>query len=281
MNLTVLVRFRLRTFIDCLSIFSTFLFWISILFLSSLLTIRGYKQKDNGRFLLLMSYVVLLVINISLITNVQYLYLLLELINISIYVYLVNISYTAHNYKASIYYYFVRFVSSLLFICALYDVSNSQLNSTIINISILLKLRLAPFTKVIPYVYKNSSFNGYLYLSYYVNYVYITILAYVNTFLITPFYDFLIFLSVFTVTSIYLDFLKKYEVKSLVAYSSITNLPIILCAFPLLQIYTDKYSLSSGATLLSFVIAYISVYSNNILILNLYSYLLEPVKGKK
>ena len=175
----------------------------------------------------------------------------------------------------------MRFAASLLFICSLYDITDNFLNSTILNISVLLKLRVAPFTKIIPYVYKNQSFGGYLFLSYYVNYVYIVILFYINSLFVTAAYNFLFLLGTYTLMITYSDFLKKYEVKSLVAYSSITNSPLLLCTFPVLQSYFSKYSLYEGSTFLTFVLIYISIYFNNVLILNIYAYSLEPTKGKK
>ena len=167
------------------------------------------------------------------IQDLYYFYLIYKLLNISIYMILLYYSKTPCNFKALVYYYFIRFISSLLFISSLYDPYNNNLADAAINISLLIKLRIYPFSEIISKVYKDNSFISYIILNYYVNIIYVVVLFLVNSFNSNLVKNNII-VTIFTIPTIifcYQAFNKQVELKSASAYSSITNLPLFICTF--------------------------------------------------
>lgn len=261
------------------------LFILSTIYIYSLSNLFSFSKGKKTQLIVFLIYSLVSFFVLLTIKDLYYFYLMYKLLNICIYMILINLSYNPINFRYLIYYYFIRFVSSLLFIISLYDLSNNLLSVELINISILIKLSLYPFSNIISNIYKNVSFNSYLILNYYINYLYLIILFYINSLSCDTgnfFLSFLVFFFSFC-TLIYsgYNFNKQHELKGAVAYSSIVNLPITITPFLLIPLVSSHFSQNNLVTLLTFTGFYLIVYSNNIFILNLFSYSLEPIKGKK
>ena len=249
----------------------------------------GLLQNTNKKNVLdyfFFSYTFLIILVLYYIRDIYYFYLLYKLLNICIYMFLIQLATNPINFRALIYYYFIRFMSSLLFIICLYDATNGIINCFTINISILFKLRLYPFSDALTYIYKSSSFKGYIALNYYISYLYICILVYINNvYNFDIAYNYLqkiiLLLVIPTLLFCYYNFNKQWELKGFMAYSSITNTPLLIgCLLNVNSLYLDM-SLEVLVKTLSFVLIYVVIYSNNSLIINSYAFLLEPNKGKK
>ena len=143
--------------------------------------ISTYSQKSLEKVFLLFSvYAFTIILSITTLKDVYYVYLMYKLLNIVIYMVLVVLSNNPVNIKAVVNYYFVRFISSLLFISRLYNLTGNNISIYVINIAILMKLSVYPVHNIIAKVYKNSSMVAYLFLSYVVNYIYILCLFIFN-----------------------------------------------------------------------------------------------------
>ena len=260
--------------------FSLLIFSLSYLYIDSFINVNN---KTTFKFLFL-GYSLSLVLSLYYIKDIYYFYLMYKLLNISIYICLTQFSINPNHFRFLTYYYFIRFMSSLLFIASLYDITNNLCSYLIINFSLLMKLGIYPFSEVISSVYKNSSFNSYIILSYFINYLYVLILFYINSLFIYTTKNLLLIvicLSLPTLIFCYYNFNKQYEVKGAVAYSSITNVPILICTFIPLSCFYSNSSVENYSLLLTFLIFYVFIYSNNILLINTFSHTLEPIKGKK
>lgn len=93
-------------------------------------------------------------------------------------------------------------------------------------------------------------------------------------------YLFISFIMFTTLLSVYYNFDKQTELKGFTAYSSISNIPLITSIFLLTSIIIS-YSIDYFVIGICLTLVYSLVYSTNILLLNLFSLFLEPVKGKK
>lgn len=234
--------------------------------------------------IIFVSYSFICILSLYFIKDLYYFYLIYKLLNISIYIYLIQLSNDPKNFRFLTYYYFIRFMGSLIFILSLCDTSSNTLSYILLNFSLLIKLGVYPFSSIINSVYKNLSFKAYIILSYYVNYSYIIVLFYINSlFNCYPYSSsiFIIFMSVVTLINCYINFNKQYELKGAVAYSSITNLPIIICSLMPISYICADFSFEDCSLLITFVSFYIIIYGNNSLLINISSYMLEPTKGKK
>ena len=157
------------------------LFLLSSIYIYSTLNCFSLNKGKKTQVILFMIYSVISFFVLLTIKDLYYFYLMYKLLNICIYMVLINLSYNPINFRYLIYYYFIRFISSLLFILSLYDLSNNLLTIQLINISVLIKLGLYPFSDIISNIYKYISFSSYLILNYYINYLYLIILFYINS----------------------------------------------------------------------------------------------------
>ena len=255
---------------------------LSIIYIYSYLNFfsKANKSTENNLFILYSMVSVLVLVTIK---DVYYFYLIYKLLNICIYMILITMSINPINFRYILYYYFIRFITSLLFIISLYDLTNNSLSTLLMNISVLIKLRVYPFSDVISNVYKHMSFKSYLVLNYIINYLYLVVLFCINSLSSRPvntvFVNIVLMSSLFTLFYASYSFTKQYELKGTVAYSSISNLPIVMSTFSLISSIQD-FSRSNFVLLITYISFYLVVYTNNILILNLYSFFLEPIKGK-
>ena len=219
-------------------------------------------------------YSFFLLISLTLLKDVYYFYLLFELLNICIYIILIYFSSNMINFKYLINYYFLSFLSSLLFIASLYNFTENNLAMLFINIAILIKLSIFPFSKIISLVYSNSSYINFLLLSFLINFMYVYVIYIYNQLnyvRITQSYYVIIAIIIINVPTLiytYVNFLTQNNLKSFIALSSMTNIPIILftCFTPYMQINflsKDDYNL----TVLYFF-SYIIIYLINYLLLN-------------
>ena len=232
-------------------------------------------------------YLFIAILALSTLKDMYYFYLLYKCFNISIYMVLIAMAYTPINFKLLTYYYFLSFISSLLFILGLYNLTQNSLSFYLINAAFLIKLRVYPFSDIISNVYKAFSYSAYLLLSYLINFSYLLMLFIFNqnnSLIINLLYVSIILIVVNAATLFYstYNFNKQYELKGFVAYSSIVNLPIIITALCYSNAYanTDS-SFTNYYLLLTYLGYYLFIYYINTFILNVYFFSLEPVKGKK
>ena len=129
-------------------------------------------KKNLVIIILFLIYSLLSFLVIFNISNIYYLYFMYELLNICIYLVLIYLSQNPINFKSLTQYYFIRFISSLLFLISLYDATENALSTQLINASILIKLGVYPFSNIISNIYKNSSFSAYITLNYYISLIY-------------------------------------------------------------------------------------------------------------
>lgn len=113
---------------------------VGFLYLYSLHFVTSFY--NNLLALLFTIYTIFTFIALVSIKDLYYFYLLYKLLNICSYMVIIKFSSNPNNFKSSIYYYFIGFVSSLLFIIALYDITNSFISIYLINVSILFKLSI-------------------------------------------------------------------------------------------------------------------------------------------
>jgi len=211
-------------------------------------------------------------------------YLLYECLNIYIYMVLIGASYNPINFKLLVYYYFLGFISSLIFILGLYNITQNLLSFYLINVAFLIKLGIYPFSDIISNVYKSFSYNSYLLLSYIINFSYLIVL-----FIFNQNSDLVININFISITLILINvvtlfystynFNKQYELKGFIAYSSIVNLPIILTAL----FYSNFYANSSSSftnyhLLITYLGYYLFIYYVNSFMLNIHFFFLRAYK---
>ena len=223
--------------------------------------------------ILFLIYSFILLLSITLLKDVYYFYLMFEVLNICIYIILIYFS-NSINFKYLINYYFLGFLSSLLFICALYNFTENILSTLSINIAILVKLSIFPFNRIISYIYSNSSYINFLLLSFIINFIYIYILYIYNQLNYIPitrsFYVIfaIIGINILTLIYTYINFLTQNNLKSFVALSSMTNIPIILftCSIPYMEV--NFLSKMDYNLIVLYFFSYIIIYLLNYLCLN-------------
>ena len=106
-----------------------------------------------------------------------------------------------------------------------------------INLAILIKLSIFPFSNIIANIYKDSSFLSFLAMSFLINFHYIYILYIYNQLNNFPIMETTLFsyivsvICLLTILSSAYYFNKQYELKGFTAYSSIVNTPLIIISF--------------------------------------------------
>lgn len=195
----------------------------------------AYSSSDKGNVITLtvpyLCFCISAFVAFRSINDMYYFYLLFKLLNITSYMLLISHSRTPPHFKACLRYYFLGFFASLLFMAALYDLSNNEVSLFLINLCILAKMGVWPFSDAVSNVYKKSAFISYITLSFLLNYIYILLIFIINlvfenqVYKHTSMFISLLFLSTFL--SIYFKFSKQVEVKGFTAYSSISNIPLI------------------------------------------------------
>ena len=253
-------------------------FYIVILFLIFLYTL-SYNlflkyNKIPYIIILFLVYSFILLLSITSLKDVYYFYLMFEILNICIYIILIYFSSNLINFKYLINYYFLGFLSSLLFIISLYNYTENNLSMLCINIAILIKLGIFPFNKTISLVYSNSSYINFILLSFIINFIYIFVLYIYNQlnyiritrtfYVIIP----IIIISILTLMYTYVNFLTQTNLKSFVALSSMTNIPIILfiCFTPYMEInFLSKFDYN---LMVLYFFSYIIIYLINYLFFN-------------
>jgi len=258
---------------------------VYIIFLSYVI-FKGYK-KTPFIVTLFIIYSALVLISLTTITDLFYFYLMYKLLNICIYIILIQFSNQALNFKALTYYYFLSFISSLLFITSLYNITENFISLILINFAILIKLSITPFCAIIAYVYSNSSFLSFLTLSYIINFYYIYILYIINQqnyiYIVNNYQVMytIIILSILIIIQIYYNFNKQFELKGFTALSSMTNIPIIVFIVMIPSLFTNLTSTNTYDILIMFFFTYLIIYQINYLIICTMAINLQPVMGKR
>ena len=246
------------------------------------------NNKQYKKFLLVfLSYSFLLLCSLITINNIIYLYLMFKLLNISIYIVLIHYSNNPINFKSVVNYYFLSFISSILFLFSIYNFSENIISIYLINISLLLKLGIYPFSNVISKIYSNSSFLSFLILSYIINFQYIYLLYIfnqINYLYTTHVFYIKIFVTIITISTLlytYNFFNKQIELKGFIAFSSITNTPIIINV-SLISIFSSFIgSKNNYDMLILYFLVYIFIYGLNYFIISVLCILIEPIKTKQ
>lgn len=96
------------------------------------------------------------------------------------YLLLINLSTNIRHYKGLISYYFLGFLASILFIISIYDVTQNLFSFYLINIALVLKFRLYPFSNIVSNVYKNLGYIAFLTISYLLYFQYFVVLLLFN-----------------------------------------------------------------------------------------------------
>ena len=253
------------------------LYLLSIIFL--FLYIITYNlflsfKKIPYILILFLIYSFFLLLSITLLKDVYYFYLMFKTLNICIYIILIYFSSSAISFKYLINYYFLRFLSSLLFIASLYNFTENNLSMLFINIAILIKLSIFPFNKIISLVYSHSNYINFLLLSFIINFMYIYVIYIynqLNYIRITQSYYVIIvivIINVLTLIYTYINFLTQNNLKGFIALSSMTNIPIILFTSFTPYMHINFLSKDDYNLITLYFFSYIIIYLLNYLILN-------------
>lgn len=224
--------------------------------------------------ILFLLYSFFLLLSITLLKDVYYFYLMFEILNICIYIILIHFSTNLVNFKYLLNYYFLRFLSSLLFITSLYNFTENNLSMLFINIAILIKLSIFPFTRIISLIYSNSNYINFLLLSFVINFMYIYViyiynqLNYVRITQSNYVIFVIIIMNISTLIYTYYNFLTQNNLKGFIAVSSTTNIPIILFTSFTPYMHINFLSKDDYNLITVFFFSYIIIYLINYLILN-------------
>lgn len=223
------------------------------------------------------------------ITDIYYFYLFWETFNIMSYLLLINLSTNVKHYKGVVSYYFLGFIASILFIISIYDITQNLLSFYLINIALVLKFRLYPFSNLVSNVYKNLGYIAFLTISYLLYFQYFVVLIIFNFQCVQIYYQLpnfrlyyiiVIFLCIITTIASVFMFDKQNDVKSFWAYSSILNLPMVIISI-LSSTLNAELSTLNYTLLLTYLTYYIFFYSTNTFILSVHSIHLKPSEEKR
>ena len=239
---------------------TTSVVYLYMLYIFSFIVFKNKGYLLNG--LICTIYLMIITFSLATLKDMYYFYLMYKLSNILIYLLLLihlSNNNSSLNYKSLIFYYSLSFISSILFIARLYNITESPLLSYLmINLSILIKL-IFPFSNIIANIYKDSSFLSFLTLSYLINFHYIYILYIYNQLNNFPIMETTLFsyivsvICLLTILSSAYYFNKQYELKGFTAYSSIVNTPLIIISF----LNSNKIMSLSSHSLYSTIVMYI------------------------
>lgn len=221
------------------------------------------SRKFFPKFMYLSTFLVIFLIWwCTYITDLYYFYLWWESFNIVVYILLMNLSYNLKNYKAVLAYFLIRFISSLLFLISLYDMSHNSITSFLLIIALTLKLGLYPFSHLMSKIYDEMSYLAFLSTSSFLYFHYILLLIKANTLYYVTFnrfdyeYTYIIILVVLLASLIFAAYLmdKIRSLKAFWAVSSLSNLPMIVITILSNNYITDGFATDEYFSLLRYLV---------------------------
>ena len=211
------------------------------------------------------------------VSSITSFYLIFELINIIIYVFIGVNSFNTQNFKSNIIYFLVGFISSLVFLLGLYYKLNNNWDfygDILVTLALFLKIGAFPFSFWVIPVYNNLSNASFLFFITYIKLNYLIIFSwifikFINTY---PSFTFILYSSIGTLFIGAFLLARQTTLKGFLASSSILNLPlwfITFYTFSTIFANTITYSILSLR-----LIFYLYLYTNIYILTSLFSFLI-------